>query len=231
MPISEPKDRIRIFIYYILVSIFVFGILTLIQSWVTFNKINLIHFIIPLFASLVVGYLLAHNKILQLELIQLANTDKLTGAYNRLYFDQRLKQEIDRAKRYKQVFSIIYLDLDHFKHVNDEFGHSTGDEVLKNFSSIAKKQNRESDIFARFGGEEFIILTQMADKNSAHNLYQRIKNTMNDYEYKPSRKITFSAGIAEFDIENDDIKSILERADRALYKAKDSGRDRAVIAD
>jgi len=231
MPTSEKKDRIRIFVYYQLVSVVVFSILTLVQSWVTFNQVNLIHFLIPLFASLVVGYLLAHNKILQLELIQLANTDKLTGAYNRLYFDERLRQEIDRAKRYNQVFSIIYLDLDHFKRVNDRFGHGTGDEVLKSFSSIVKKQNRESDVFARFGGEEFIIITQMADKESACNLYQRIKNAMINYEYKPSEKITFSAGIAEFDIEKDDIKSILERADQALYKAKENGRDRAVIAD
>ena len=231
MPRSEKNNKIRIFVYTLLLSVIIFGILTLIQSWITFNQVKLIHFLIPLFASLVVGYLLAHNKILQLELIQLANTDKLTGAYNRLYFDKRLKQEIDRAKRYKQGFSIIYLDLDHFKHVNDEFGHGTGDEVLKSFSSIVQNQNRESDIFARFGGEEFIIITQMADKNSACNLYQRIKNAMLDYEYKPSKKITFSAGIAEFDIEKDDMKSILERADQALYKAKDSGRYRAVIAD
>lgn len=227
----EEKKNTSIFAYYLLASVFVFGILTIIHAWITFNQVQLIHFLIPVFASTVVGYLLAHNKILQLELIKLANTDKLTGACNRLYFDERLKQEIDRAKRYKQVFSIIYLDLDHFKLVNDNFGHNTGDEVLKNFSAIVKKQNRESDVFARFGGEEFIIITQMADKTSAYNLYERLKKAVNDYEYKPSKKITFSAGIAEFDIEKDSIKSILERADDALYKAKEGGRNRAVIAE
>ena len=228
---SKDKKYTSIFVYYLLVSILVFSILTLIHSWITFNQVQIIHFLIPVFASTVVGYLLAHNKILQLELIQLANTDKLTGACNRLYFDERLKQEIDRARRYKQIFSIIYLDLDHFKRVNDKFGHGTGDEVLKSFSKMVKRQNRESDIFARFGGEEFIILTQMADKTSAYNLYERIKKAVNDYEYKPSEKITFSAGIAEFNIEEDSIQSILERADSALYKAKEGGRNRAVIAD
>ena len=228
---SKEKENTSIFVYYILVSIFVFSILTLIHSWITFHQIQLIHFLIPIFASTVVGYLLAHNKILQLELINLANTDKLTGACNRLYFDERLKQEIDRAQRYKQVFSILYLDLDHFKLVNDEFGHGTGDEVLKNFSAIVKTQNRESDIFARFGGEEFIIITQMADKTSAYNLYERLKIAVSNYEYKPSKKITFSAGIAEFNIEKDDIESILERADSALYKAKEGGRNCAVIAE
>ncbi|MCW9047987.1 MAG: GGDEF domain-containing protein [Gammaproteobacteria bacterium] len=228
---SKDKKNTSIFVYYLLISILVFSILTLIHSWITFNQVQIIHFLIPVFASTVVGYLLAHNKILQLELIQLANTDKLTGACNRLYFDERLKQEIDRAKRYKQIFSVIYLDLDHFKRVNDKFGHGTGDEVLKSFSKMVKSQNRESDIFARFGGEEFIILTQMADKKSAYNLYERIKKAVKDYEYKPSEKITFSAGIAEFNIEKDTIKSFLERADNALYKAKEGGRNRAVIAD
>ncbi|MCW8936040.1 MAG: GGDEF domain-containing protein [Gammaproteobacteria bacterium] len=228
---SKDKKNTSIFVYYLLASTLVFSILTLIHSWITFNQVQIIHFLIPVFASTVVGYLLAHNKILQLELIQLANTDKLTGACNRLYFDERLKQEIDRARRYKQFFSIIYLDIDHFKRVNDKFGHGTGDEVLKSFSKIVKSQNRESDIFARFGGEEFIILTQMADKASAYNLYERIKKAVKDYEYKPSEKITFSAGIAEFDIEEDSIQSILERADKALYKAKEEGRNRAVIAD
>lgn len=228
---SEEKKNTSIFVYYLLVSVFVFSILTIIHSWITFNQVQFIHFLIPVFASIVVGYLLAHNKILQLELIELANTDKLTGACNRLYFDERLKQEIDRAKRYKQVFSVIYLDLDHFKQVNDQFGHGTGDEVLKNFSAIVKKQNRESDVFARFGGEEFIIITQMADKTSAYNLYERLKKAVSDYEYKPSKKITFSAGIAEFNIEKDNIESILERADTALYKAKESGRNCAIIAE
>jgi len=228
---SKEKKNTGIFVFYLLTSILVFSILTIIHSWITFNQVQIIHFLIPVFASTVVGYLLAHNKILQLELINLANTDKLTGACNRLYFDERLKQEIDRAKRYKQIFSILYLDLDHFKLVNDKFGHSTGDEVLKNFSSIVKKQNRESDIFARFGGEEFIIITQMADKTSAYNLYERLKKAVNDYEYKPSKKITFSAGIAEFNIDKDDMESILARADKALYKAKEEGRNRAVIAE
>ncbi len=227
---SKDKQHLNLFTRYILASIIVFSFLTLIHLWITDNPIRPVHFLIPVFVSIVVGFTFASNKILQLELIQLANTDKLTGAANRLYFDKRLNQEIDRAKRYKHLFSIIYLDLDHFKQVNDQYGHITGDEVLKGFSDIVNKINRESDVFARFGGEEFIILAHMTNKNAAYTLYSRIKKAIDEHEFKRVKTISFSAGITEFDIENDSIDSILERADKALYNAKNNGRSQAVIA-
>ena len=228
---ADEKKRLNCYIVYTVTSIIAFAALTVIHSWISYNQIQAVNFIVPVFAGLVVGVLMARNKVLRTQLSQLANTDKLTGACNRLYFDKRLAEEVDRARRYKQHFCIIYLDLDFFKKVNDQFGHGIGDEVLIDFAAIIKKVNRESDVLARFGGEEFIILAQMADKDSVLKLYERIKTATDQHTFKKVKNITFSAGIAEFDIEKDSARSLLERADKALYKAKDNGRNQAVIAD
>ncbi|RDH83068.1 MAG: hypothetical protein DIZ80_12475 [endosymbiont of Galathealinum brachiosum] len=228
---SEDKKHLRLFIIYILISVVSFTLLTIIHSWITFSEIHIVNFVIPTFASTVVGFVFARNKILQSKLIKLAITDKLTGASNRLYFDRRLRQEIDRAKRYKQHFSIIYLDIDYFKRVNDRHGHGIGDEALKDFSLIASNINRDSDVFARFGGEEFIILASMTDKKSAYSLYLRIKEAIEKHEFKQVKNITFSAGITEFDLTKDNADRILERADKALYEAKEKGRNQAIIAE
>jgi len=221
----------QLYFLHILISVSIFALLTVVHSWISFSKVHYLNFVVPIFAGLLVGYLMAKNKVLNNQLTQIANTDKLTGAYNRRYFDTRLNEEVDKARRYKLLFSIIYMDLDLFKQVNDTFGHEIGDHVLIDFSEIVMKANRDSDIFARFGGEEFIILVQMADKNSAHILYERIKNAVAQHQFQQVNNVTFSAGIAEFDIDKDSVTSILERADVALYKAKSSGRNRAVIAD
>ncbi len=216
---------------YLIFSVTVFAILTVIHSWLTYDQVNAVNFIVPVFAGLVVGYLMASNKVLHRQLITLASTDKLTGAYNRQYFDHRLEEEIDRAKRYKFPLSLIYLDLDHFKRVNDQHGHKTGDSVLIDCSSISQKVIRESDIFTRFGGEEFIILAQMADRESAERLYQRLQQAVAEHSFDKIEHITFSAGIAQLKPETDTVASILDRADKALYKAKENGRNQAVIAD
>lgn len=220
-----------LFVRYILFSVVVFALLTIIHSWITYDQVNLVNFIVPVFAGMIVGFLMARNKILRIQLTVLANTDKLTGAYNRQYFDQRLSEETDRAIRYKHGFCIIYLDLDFFKKVNDQYGHGVGDKVLIDFAKIVKSAYRESDIFARFGGEEFIILAQMTDRESAMCLYQRIKQATLKHTFVSAGKITFSAGIAEFNIEGDSVSNLLERADQALYKAKEAGRNQAIVAD
>lgn len=229
----KPEDRkcLNLFIRYILVSIIVFVALTIVHSWLTYNQLHIVNFLVPLAAAMAVGFLMARNRILRNQLTLQANTDKLTGAYNRQYFDNRLREEIDKAQRYKHKFSILYLDLDLFKSVNDNFGHAIGDEVLIDFTAIVHSVHRDSDIFARFGGEEFILLAHMSDTKSAMNVYQRIKEATRLHQFKKVESITFSAGIAEFDIEHDTTKSLLDRADKALYAAKEGGRDQAVVAD
>ena len=231
MPKPGEKTQLKLFILYISVSICIFAILTVINSYITFKPINKLDFLVPTATALLVGFLMARNKALQIQLARMANIDKLTGIYNRQYFDRELLDEIDRAHRYKHFFSIMYLDLDHFKQVNDRFGHATGDLVLVEFANVVKSVNRESDIFARFGGEEFILLLQMADKASAQALYQRIKTAVDKYQFNKIKHLKFSAGIAEFNPERDTNTSLLERADKALYQAKNAGRNQSVIAD
>lgn len=216
---------------YLIFSVAAFVILTVIHSWLTYDQVQLVNFIVPIFAGLIVGLLMARNKVLQVQLTELANTDKLTNAYNRQYFDRRLEEELDRASRYDHQLSIIYLDLDFFKKVNDQHGHKIGDSVLVDFAKISHGAIRDSDIFARFGGEEFIILVQMANKNAAYALYERIKVAIDRHDFEAVKGITFSAGISEFRGKEDSIENLLERADKALYKAKESGRNQAVLAE
>ena len=231
MYISIDKQHATLFAIYIIISIAAFTCLTLIHSYISYNQLKLVNFIVPVIAAIIVGVLLARNKILQSQLTTLANTDKLTKACNRQYFDLRLNEEVLSAKRYKQVFSIVFFDLDHFKKVNDQHGHSAGDQTLIEFASIIKNLNRDTDLFARYGGEEFILLTKMANKKTANKIYQRIQFAVREHIFGEVGHITFSAGIAEFNYETDNIESLIKRADKALYKAKDNGRDQAVIAD
>ena len=231
MLIPEEKHHIKLFVIYIVLSITVFTCLTIFHSYITYNQINLLNFLVPVSAAVVVGFLLARNKVLQFQLNTLANTDKLTSANNRQYFDKRLLEEVLSSIRYKQVFSIIFLDLDHFKNVNDRYGHATGDKVLMDFSSIIRTLNRDTDLFARYGGEEFVLLAKMADKYIAKEIYLRIKESVAQHAFGKAGHLTFSAGIVQFDYETDTIDSIMRRADKALYEAKGAGRNQAVIAE
>lgn len=216
---------------HLTVSIISFILLTLIHALITGDELSPVLFIVPVFAGIVIGTILARNKVLQTQLLIMANTDKLTGAYNRQYFDIRLNEEMDRAKRYHTPLSIIYLDLDFFKKVNDQFGHKVGDSVLSDFAKLNNKLIRESDVFARFGGEEFIILAQMANKDAARTLYERIRLAIEQHAFEAKQNITFSAGIAELDSETDTLEGFIDRADKALYKAKETGRNKAIVAD
>jgi len=227
----EEKHHLNLFAAYISSSMAVFTCLTIIHSYITYNQISLINFLIPVSASAVVGFLLARNRILQSQLKNLANTDKLTSACNRQYFDQRLEEEALLSVRYRHAFSIIFFDLDHFKKVNDQFGHAEGDRVLIDFSAIIRSLNRDTDLFARYGGEEFVLLVKMADKHTAEKIYLRIKQNIERYTFGKVGHLTFSAGIAQFDYNMDTVESIMKRADKALYEAKDNGRNQAVTAE
>ncbi|MDT8282392.1 MAG: GGDEF domain-containing protein [Gammaproteobacteria bacterium] len=183
-------------------------------------------FIIPLFAGSLFGILLAHIQILSEKLSTLAYTDSLTKIYNRLHFAHFLDIEIDKAKRYGSKFSIIFFDLDHFKEINDHFGHLAGDEVLEKITEIVSKANRSADIFARYGGEEFIILAPETEISGALLHAERLRNDIEKNEFKTVGHVTSSFGVTEFRPETDDLESLMERVDKALYIAKEHGRNR-----
>jgi diguanylate cyclase (GGDEF)-like protein len=168
-------------------------------------------------------------------------TDSLTGVYNRRYIDRRLLEEIARARRQSYRISVMYIDIDHFKSVNDRVGHQGGDEVLREVAGRIKDELRLSDALARFGGEEFVVLLIDAEPGSAAMVAQRIRASIADKPFLLSGAeqltVSVSIGVATLDdFERDHAiegvaHELVAHADAALYRAKESGRNRVVSFD
>jgi|GEM_PF-3020440 len=167
---------------------------------------------------------------LNIRLEELATTDALTGAFNRRRFYELLNDELQRAARYGKAFSVIMFDIDHFKRVNDTFGHAVGDAVLKGLACIVRDSLRASDRLTRWGGEEFVVLAPETAGHEALTLAERIRERVRDEAFPTAGAVTISLGVAEHrpDESGDDL---LGRADAALYRAKENGRDRCETAD
>jgi diguanylate cyclase (GGDEF)-like protein len=169
------------------------------------------------------------TKIKQ-EMERLAHTDFLTGLANRRYFMQRLNEETERVKRGNQPMSVLLLDMDSFKRVNDTHGHDVGDRVLQVIASVTLEVKRVSDVAARIGGEEFAMLLPDTDREGAIKLAQRLRRTINEQMIADAKggpiQVTASIGVATMSHSDRGIDHILTHADRALYRAKDAGRNR-----
>ena len=163
------------------------------------------------------------------ELKHLATTDRLTQTYNRMKFEEIMPMEMDRARRYHRLLSVSFFDIDDFKKVNDTYGHSAGDHVLKTMADIVKKNIRKTTYLFRWGGEEFIIVIPEADINGAGILAERIRKALEDYRFEGVGTVTVSFGITQFKDE-DTADSLLKRADAAVYQAKAKGRNRIEIS-
>jgi len=150
---------------------------------------------------------------------KVAEKDELTQIYNRTKFNTMLSVSLRNAEVYHESFTIILFDIDHFKQVNDSYGHNAGDQVLMQLASLVKSQLRSQDTFARWGGEEFVILSESATHSEAHILAERLRNTIESFPFDQVEKITCSFGLSECE-KNDTATSILKRADDALYEAK-----------
>ena len=161
------------------------------------------------------------------EIVKLVFYDPLTHAYNRKYFFYILEKEVERAKRFNHPLSLIYIDLDDFKKINDTYGHLVGDELLKFFSSLISRNIRKVDIFARLGGEEFAILLPEMTLEDAVKVANKILNLIKNANFK-NIKLSASIGVTTLK-ENDTPKSFLKRADRAMYLAKKSGKGKIKI--
>lgn len=161
---------------------------------------------------------------------KLAHTDRLTGAFNRGKFERALSDEISRCFRYDACpFSIAIMDLDHFKAVNDRFGHLVGDEVLKDFTSVVKGRIRDVDILARWGGEEFVLLLPGTDLAGAELLTGRLREAVAEHKFPGAGQVTVSIGVAQHQHE-EQADPLMSRADVALYRAKSAGRNRVEVA-
>ncbi|MGC2061758.1 MAG: sensor domain-containing diguanylate cyclase [Thermodesulfovibrionales bacterium] len=164
---------------------------------------------------------------------KLAITDYLTGIYNIRYFYHRIGQEFSRSQRYASTISCLMLDIDHFKKINDIFGHKIGDQVLREFATALKKHSRKSDVLARYGGEEFILLLPETGPEGAAAEAERIWACIRDHRFKSlkgSRTITVSVGIATYpDPRIKTYDDLISCADTALFTAKNSGRNQVSV--
>jgi diguanylate cyclase (GGDEF)-like protein len=158
------------------------------------------------------------------ELEMLAVTDPLTTLINRRKFNELLSYEIERNQRYQVDLSLIMCDIDHFKQINDSFGHDVGDNALKIFSDKIKKNIREVDIFARWGGEEFMILMPNVKISDANSIAEKLRKVIETTNIKAIDSLTASFGVTNFS-SGDTMESFIKRADAALYQAKDKGRN------
>ena len=164
----------------------------------------------------------------------LAMEDKLTGLYNRRYFHSVMKKELNRARRYGALLSLILIDIDYFKKINDTFGHSVGDAVLKRLSKIFKDSARKVDIVFRYGGDEFAIVCPISGSRSARIFAERLRKTIEKKQrrYNGTKlAVTISVGICKYTSVYSSIEKIVEGADKALYLAKQNGRNQVRVAE
>lgn len=169
-------------------------------------------------------------KVAELEYRHLAQQDPLTGIANRRFFNEEAQQALYLSDRSGDPLSLAMLDLDHFKHVNDEYGHPVGDEVLAEVVRRSLLCLRRSDLMGRWGGEEFIILLPNSDLEQACMISERLRASIDDAVFKTSHgelNVTISCGVAQY-VAGDDLDTLIHRADRALYQAKWAGRNRVV---
>ncbi len=158
-------------------------------------------------------------------LYEAAIRDEKTGLYNNKFFETVLDMEIEKANRKKEKLSLVVIDVDHFKKINDTYGHLKADEMLAELGKIIIKTARKSDVAARFGGEEFFILLPETNLEKAKLFAGRLKRAIHEDKFLKKFKVTVSGGITGHKNKENKFK-FKERADKALYKAKESGRDR-----
>jgi diguanylate cyclase (GGDEF)-like protein len=165
----------------------------------------------------------------------MACRDGLTGLFNHRYFQDVLTHEIYRSERNSAIFSLIFIDVDHFKNYNDTNGHLAGDKLLRKLSEIFVKAVRKSDIVARYGGEEFVIILPSTSKKNAQIVGEKLRRYIESFpfegrETQPNGKLTISSGIATYPDDGRERPLLIQRADEAMYEAKNNGRNRCCAA-
>lgn len=173
------------------------------------------------------------RKLLELDYARLASTDPLTNLPNRRFFDENAKIEIERVRRFGGPMSVLMLDLDRFKLINDTHGHLAGDAVLKKVAARCKTAVRGSDLLARIGGEEFVALLPGTDEAGAIFLAEKLRSIVEDLRIRTAAgmlRVTISIGVTSVGPKDRSISSAIQRADKALYAAKNAGRNRVNVS-
>lgn len=196
------------------------------------SELDKIYFMLSHFMSLIepVGFMTVATRRLQTVLEQRSNIDPLTGALNRRGFIEQYERELVGMRRSLQPIAMLSIDLDHFKLVNDRFGHAVGDQVLVKVTSIIRQAMREADYVARFGGEEFIILLPATDGDEALLVAHRVQRLLREAPAGDLPTCTVSIGVASQRTPMESPDSLLSLADAALYRAKATGRDKVEVS-
>lgn len=163
-----------------------------------------------------------------LELERMSSTDHLTGTWNRSYFDRAIPTEISRSERYRQALSLVLIDVDHFKRINDEHGHQCGDQVLRELTRVMQTHMRACDLVFRWGGDEFVVMTPGGGYRAAARLAENLRGRIAAHVFASVGHLTVSAGVAEHTA-TEDPTAWFRRLDEALYAAKMQGRNRIVV--
>jgi diguanylate cyclase (GGDEF)-like protein len=174
-------------------------------------------------------YLTQQLNLTEQKMRVLATTDGLTGVLNRRYFFERGQNELERSLRYGHELSMLILDIDHFKQVNDRFGHQAGDFVLGELAELADQSIRSTDLLGRYGGEEFIMILPEADLESAQAVAERLRQKIEKHKFvfdEQTIQITISIGVSSWTNPDTELDDLISRADRSLYAAKHAGRNR-----
>ena len=211
---------------YILSTCSVDGVMTAWQTTLPMNILSALALVSGLLLVAFVMYrVVKHLDQAQEDIRVLSNTDTLTGLPNRRFFSELLHNEIARVQRYGGIFSVAMVDVDHFKAVNDTFGHETGDNLLKSLAHLMKASVRKSDMVARWGGEEFVILLLNADIHQANLRTEQIRSIIESTPFDKPERVTASFGITQYQAE-DSLEGLMERADRMMYFSKTQGGNR-----
>lgn len=203
---------------------------------VPFTMVSFINiaFVLLILIFLIVYYENSRSKALELlsisnkKLEVLSTIDELTNLYNRRYMDKKMLETIEYSERYGVKFSLVILDIDDFKKINDNFGHDIGDQVLKEVASILLSNIRKTDFVGRWGGEEFIIIYSNTTAENALKMSEKIRIALKENIFSVNEEVTVSIGISEYD-HGWEHRSLFKKADDALYKAKNSGKNCSVI--
>ena len=183
-------------------------------------------------ARCLASFLLLHDQLTQLR--EMAHTDPLTKAYNRRQFQHRAAEEWTAWEADGVEFSLLLIDLDHFKSLNDTYGHDFGDDVLRMVAKCLRDTTRRQDMVVRMGGEEFCLLLPGTGLETAHGIAERVCNAVSSLSFLvdgQSVNVTVSIGVSATKLDIDDLRTLSMRADQALYKAKNSGRNQVIAAE
>lgn len=168
------------------------------------------------------------ETLMNQEIQRIATIDQLTGIYNRHKFEELFILETERSRRFLQPLSLILIDIDHFKAVNDTYGHDVGDEVLKTLTDVVQENIRKIDIFARWGGEEFLVLSPNTDLKNIQKLAEKLRSAVENTSFSTVNHVTISLGISTFR-DDDTFVSLFKRVDQGLYYAKEHGRNQVGV--